>query len=405
MKFEQISQPKRLLFKPWGRWVIPGMIALTLAVTGATVLYGLNFRSQQAAQPSTPDNQTPKLKGVSALGYLRPEGEVVNLSAPMVLNGQGTNRVAKLLVKQGDRVETGQMIAVLDNYASLQAAVDLALKEVEVAQAQLQRVKAGAQSGELNAQAATIAQLEAEQKGQLLMQDRTVARLEAELQNSEIEYNRHLQLFSEGAITASALDQKQLIWRTAQEQLEEAKTDRDRIAASFDQQQKTAQATYDKLAEVRPTDVQVAIAETQRAQAKVDQAKAQLDLAYIRAPIDGQILKIHTRPGEMVGSKGIVAIGQTDRMNAIAEVYELDIHRVRVGQTATITSDALPQPLQGKVIEVGLQINPQERLTTDPTADVDRRVVEVKIQLNSTDSQRVTELTNLQVGVVINHVQ
>ncbi|MEB3358418.1 MAG: efflux RND transporter periplasmic adaptor subunit, partial [Synechococcales bacterium] len=139
----------------------------------------------------------------------------------------------------------------------------------------------------------------------------------------------------------------------------------------------------------------------QRAIADVAKAKADLSLATVRAPLAGQILQIHARPGEVVGDRGIAALGQTRQMNVIAEVYELDVGRVQVGQTATITSDAFPETLQGEVLQVGFQVSPQNVLSTDPVADVDQRVIEVKIRLNPTDSQRVATLTNLQVTVVI----
>ncbi|HBL13695.1 MAG TPA: HlyD family secretion protein, partial [Cyanobacteria bacterium UBA11162] len=171
---------------------------------------------------------------------------------------------------------------------------------------------------------------------------------------------------------------------------------------TFQQQIKSAQSTLNHIAEVRPTDVQVAQAEVNRSLANVAKAKADLELAYIRSPINGQILKIHTRVGETVGNQGIVALGQTKQMNVIAEVYELDVSKLRVGQKATITSNAFSGELQGKVNQIGLQVNPQDVLSTDPTADVDGRIVEVKISLSEADSQRVSSLTNLQVKVLIN---
>ncbi|PSB57228.1 HlyD family secretion protein, partial [filamentous cyanobacterium CCP1] len=93
--------------------------------------------------------------------------------------------------------------------------------------------------------------------------------------------------------------------------------------------------------------------------------------------------------------------GQTHQMNVIAEVYELDINNVQVGQRATMTSHAFSGELHGTVTRTGLQINPQNILSTDPAADVDRRIVEVKIRLDPDDSQRVSSLTNLQVNVLI----
>ncbi|MBD0266181.1 MAG: efflux RND transporter periplasmic adaptor subunit, partial [Tolypothrix sp. Co-bin9] len=274
-------------------------------------------------------------------------------------------------------------------------------EEVKVAQANLAKVKAGAKTGELEAQKATIARLEADLQGQLTAQDNAIARLQADFNNGQIEYQRYRKLFQNGAVTASQLDSKQLTMTTAQEQLAEAKANRNRIEATFQEEIKVAQATLSQIAEVRPTDVQAAQAEISRALANVKKAQADLDLAHIKAPLSGQILKINTRPGETVSDKGIVAVGKTDQMNVVAEVYELDVSKVRIGQKATITSNAFSEKLYGTVSQIGLQVNPQDVLSTDPTADVNRRIVEVKIGLNPADSQKVSAFTNLQVNVVI----
>jgi HlyD family secretion protein len=221
------------------------------------------------------------------------------------------------------------------------------------------------------------------------------------LENAQVEHQRYQELFEAGAVTASQLDNKRLVLETAQKQLEEAQANRTWIETTLQQQIRAAQSTLDQLAEVRPTDVQVAQAEVERAIADVTKAEADLKLAYVYAPTDGQILKIHTRTGELISDKGIVALGQTEQMIVVAEVYELDIGQVQVGQTATITSAAIPQPLHGTVTQVGLQVNPQELLSTNPAADIDRRIVEVEIRLSETDSQIASGLTNLQVDVVI----
>ena len=67
-----------------------------------------------------------------------------------------------------------------------------------------------------------------------------------------------------------------------------------------------------------------------------------------------------------------------------------------------IISDGVVSPLTGIVDEIGLQVGKQDVLGTDPVADADARVVEVKIRLNSEDSQQVAGLTNLKVNVIIN---
>jgi len=400
MKPDLTSETKPLL-KPSGLWIIIAVVIAALVFSGAALHYVLHIQRSSSASSSNLTKVTPSIRAVSALGYIKPEGEVIYLSAPTALNGLGASRVAKLLVKEGDKVKTGQVIAILDNHENLKASLQLAQEQVKVAQANLATVKAGAKTGELAAQKATIARLELELQGQVSAQDKTIARLEAELNNSQTEYQRYRQLFQNGAVTASQLESKQLTMTIVQEQLNEAKVNRNRIEATFQEQIKAAQATLNQIAEIRPTDVQAAQAEIDRAIANVAKTKTDLDLAYIRAPIDGQILKINTRPGEVVGSKGIVALGQTEQMNVVAEVYELDVSKVRTGQKATITSNAFSGKLYGIVTQIGLQVNPQDVLSTDPTADVNSRIVEVKISLDPKSSQKVSAFTNLQVNVII----
>jgi HlyD family secretion protein len=387
------------LFKPAGRWITIGSIVAALALSAVTLRYLLKLQAPQTA--AIPETGT-STQAVSALGYLKPDGEVIYLSAPTNPTGLSASRVAQLLVSEGDRVKANQVIAVLDNLESLQAALNQAKEEVDLARANLAKVRAGAKSGELEAQSATISQLQADLQGQITVQERTIARLNAELENAQVEHQRYRELFEAGAVTASQLDNKRMVLETAEKQIEEAKANRDRIETTLQQQIRAARATLDQLAEVRPTDVQVAQAEVERAIADVIKAEADLKLAYVYAPTDGQILDIHTRTGELIDDKGIVALGQTEQMTVVAEVYELDIGRVQVGQKATITSPAIPEPLHGTVAQVGLQVNPQELLSTNPAADIDRRIVEVEIRLDTADSQKASRLTNLQVDVVIN---
>jgi HlyD family secretion protein len=388
-------------FKPSKLLIIIATAITGIVFTAITLAYVLHFQRDSKVSSPSPVKITPPRTAISALGYLIPEGEVIHLSTPSTLNGLGGSRVAKLLVKEGDKVQTGQIIAILDNYKNLQASLRLALEQVKVAQANLAQVKAGAKTGELEAQKATIEGLEAELQGQLSAQDKTILRLQAGLDTDEAEYQRYHQLFINGAVAASQLDSKQLAMKSSREQLSEAKIHRNRIELTTQRQIKAARATLNKIAEVRPTDVQAAKAEIDRARANVDKVQADLELSYIRTPINGQVLKIHTRPGETVGNKGIVALGKTDQMNVMAEVYELDVNKVRVGQRAIITSNVFSGELYGKVSQVGLQVNPQDVLSTDPTADVNRRIVEVKINLDPESNRKASAFTNLQVNTVI----
>jgi HlyD family secretion protein len=98
-----------------------------------------------------------------------------------------------------------------------------------------------------------------------------------------------------------------------------------------------------------------------------------------------------------------VELGQTEKMLVVAEVYESDIGKVRLGQRATVTSEsqAFVGELSGKVSQVGLQIGKKDVLDTDPAADVDTRVIEVKILLDAEASRKVANLTYSKVLVKI----
>jgi HlyD family secretion protein len=135
------------------------------------------------------------------------------------------------------------------------------------------------------------------------------------------------------------------------------------------------------------------------AQATLDAARAELELALVRAPIAGRVLEVHARAGERVGPEGVVELGRTDEMFAVAEVYETDIGRVKAGQRALVSSPALAKPLAGAVERVGLKIGRLDVVGADPIAKTDARVVEVEIRLD--EPAAVANLTNLQVEVEI----
>ena len=135
------------------------------------------------------------------------------------------------------------------------------------------------------------------------------------------------------------------------------------------------------------------------AEADIRTARARMELSVVRSPLRAQVLEIHAHPGERVGTQGIMEIGQTDRMYAVAEVYETDITAVQVGQSARIITPALREPVTGKVERIALKIGRMDALGTDPIAKTDARVVEVFILLD--EPEALSALTNMQVEVEI----
>ncbi|MBD1845425.1 ABC exporter membrane fusion protein [Cyanobacteria bacterium FACHB-63] len=383
-----------IFLKPKNRlWLGIGIATL---ITGGTSFYAVSqFSPRPAAQPV---EAAPTARKIAALGRLEPEAEIIKLSAPIALDG---DRVSQLLVKQGDRVSKGQIIAILDSRDKLQNALDQAREQVQVAQAKLAQVKAGAKTGEIEAQQATITRLQADRQGEIAAQAAEINRWQAEVRTAQAEFDRFNKLYQQGAIAASNLDSKRLALDTAQAQLRQAQAKQNQAANSLEAQLSEARATLNRIEEVRPVDVKTVATEVSSAIAAMKRAETELEQAYIRAPIAGQILKVHTRTGEKISDSGIADLAQNAQMVAVAEVYQSDIANVKVGQTATITGQAFSGELQGTVSEVGLQVNKQEVFSNQPGENLDRRVIDVKIRLTPEASQRVSSLTNLQVQTAI----
>ena len=371
------------------------IVGLALIVGGVTVYKTI---SANTTQTEAPIQTMPEVKTVTALGRLEPAGEIVEVS---VSSGAQGNRIDELLVKEGDKIKKGQTIAILDSRDRLEAALNQSQEQVGMTRANLNLVKAGAKTGEIKAQQAAIAKIEAERNNNIIAQQATVSRIKAELNNAQIEYRRYEQLYNDGAISASEKDSRYLTLTTTKEQLAEAQANLKRIESSQQEQIAQAKATLNQIAEVRPVDLAVAQAEVRQAQAAVKTARAELDRAYIKSPQAGTVIKTMVRPGEIVNDGGIARIGQIDRMYAVAEIYQSDINKIEVGQSVTVTSSAIDGKLQGEVERVGLEIERQNVVNTDPTANIDARVVEVKVKLDETSSQKVAGLTNLQVNVRI----
>jgi HlyD family secretion protein len=139
------------------------------------------------------------------------------------------------------------------------------------------------------------------------------------------------------------------------------------------------------------------------AQARVQLRKVQSDLAQseLRSPIDATVLRIQARPGERPGDSGILELGNTDQMEAVAEVYESDINRVRVGQPATLISEngGLTTTLKARVVRITPQVRQRQVVSTNPTGDADARVVEVRLALDPSDLTKVRQLAGLKVIV------
>lgn len=109
-----------------------------------------------------------------------------------------------------------------------------------------------------------------------------------------------------------------------------------------------AQRAYDRVKD-GPNAADVAAA-----QARVDAAQATLNAALIKAPFNGTITQADPMPGDQV-SAGTTAFRIDDLSSLLVDVQvsEIDINNVSVGQSVSVTFDAIPnKTYNGKVTEV-----------------------------------------------------
>jgi HlyD family secretion protein len=352
-------------------------LALGCLSLGLGAFYAITFnsKSENAATVSTRNQPITSDRAISALGRLEPEGEVIRVASP---SGLGSARVAKLMVKEGDFVQKGQILAQLDSYERSQAELLSAQSQVREQESILAQVKAGAKAGDISAQ-----------RRQVLAAEANLQRLQAEYQIAQSDLQRYESLYRDGAVSAITLDSFRLRQQSLEHQIKQA-----------EQQVEQAKAQLTSIAEVRPTDIQIAEARLQTALLNVRRAAVNVELSQVRSPISGQVLKIHAKEGENISpNEGLLELGNTRQMYAVAEVYETEIGNVRVGQKAEVSSEAFAGVLTGTVERVGLRVAKNDVLGTDPAARTDVRVVEVKIRLD--DSSQVSGLSNLQVTVRI----
>jgi len=379
-------------------WLMGTAIALFMGSVG-TYLIVSQIQGNDPSPETTTVVSAPQ--AVTALGRIEPQGEVIKLS---VANAQDS-RVNQLKVEEGEWVEAGQIIAILQGLDQKQAELDQAQQNVKIYQARLAQVEAGeAKLAEIAAQEAVINQLKAQLRTETLEREAEIASVQAELRNAKQNYQRYQMLHQEGAVDTAARDDRRETFETTQAALQEAQAHVETTRLTLQERIRQEEALLKTLKEVRPVDRQEAQAELAHAIAQVKRIEAELEDFYVRVPIAGQILKINTRVGEQVNtSEGIVELGQTKQMYAIAEVYETDVKLVQPEQRATIISEygGFTGEIRGTVEQVGMQIKKQDVIDADPTADKDARVVEVEVRIDSEDNEKVAGLTNLQVRITI----
>lgn len=318
--------------------VLAGMMSSVLVVT----------QIQADSAPAQPQPAiAPLIAGdylVAAPGRVEPASEEVRLAASV--NGL----LSEVLVKPGDHVRRGDVVARLES-AAYRAQLEKAQAELRLQEAQLQRLLNGARMEERrDARAAVMAARAVEE-------------------NASAERERRRKLSTQGVVSQSALDQAEREYAVAH------------------QNRKSAEERYALINEpARDEDVAMAQARIAAARAACDAAQAELDKTVIRSPIDGTVLRTYRHPGELLSvfvDQPILTVGDLSHLYVRAEIDEADVAKVRPGLPAYVTAQAYgSRRFSGHVLRVGQTLGRKKIRTGEPKERADSNVLEVLIALD-----------------------
>ncbi|PZO43811.1 MAG: efflux transporter periplasmic adaptor subunit [Pseudanabaena frigida] len=346
---DELDRPKKTFMGKW-RWRI-AIVLILLAVGGGSYYAYTQLIAPANNQSTRRRDRVVSIKRadlpiiVTANGTIQPE-KSINVSP----KSQG--RLKSLLVKEGQTVTTGQILAYMDESNTL-GQITQADGQLAAAQASLDLLRAGNRSQD-------IAQAQA-----------NLTNAQATLEQSQIVFRQNQQLFKEGAIASRDLDAS----RTTME-ANLAKVTQAREALSLQQ------------AGSRPEEIDRAQAQVVAAAGTLQSVQADLEDTIIRAPFDGVVVRKYADPGSFVSpatsgsavssatSSSILALASNNQV--VANVAEANIAQIAVGQEVTLQVDAYPnKKFVGRVVS----ISPQAIVTQNVTS------FEVKAEITSKDKQ------------------
>jgi multidrug resistance efflux pump len=193
----------------------------------------------------------------------------------------------------------------------------------------------------------------------------------ADLQRDLAERARRLK--PSGAMSQEDVTQRALSLEVARQQLAQAEADHALLRAGAWEPDKT-----------------IARAAVTQARALVRQTKTEIERALVRAPVDGDVLKVNVRPGEYAGTppgQPLVVLGNLRRLHVRVDVNEQDIDRFRPQAAAlAVTRGKARREYVLRFVRLEPYVVPKKSLTGDNTERVDTRVLQVIYAIDGPDA-------------------
>jgi HlyD family secretion protein len=240
----------------------------------------------------------------------------------VIVSAQIQGQLAQLLVKEGDTVQAGQLVAVIEP-EELRADKAFYAQTEQGTAAQVQQAEAALQYQEkqtrdqIRQAEAALASTQAQQ-----------AEAEADLELDRVNLERAEGLFKQSIVSAQSLDQARATYAAQKAHVESLRkqVDAQRAAVAL------AHANEDQITVRRN---ELLSMQRQLAAVGAQKSKAQVRLNYteIRAPIPGFVASLPARQGEVVSiAQPILEIINPDDLWVRVDVEETYIDRLRLGE-------------------------------------------------------------------------
>jgi multidrug efflux pump subunit AcrA (membrane-fusion protein) len=339
---------------------------ILILIVGAILLGIAGFIGYQAFLAPVPPTPTP-------ITTVKSDDEIVSAQAFVVplhhsdLAFRSGGRVVEVLVAEGDQVKQGQALIKLQD-DTLQAAVAQAQAALNVAKANEDLVNEAARSEEIAQAEAAVRAAQAQVTAVSAERDRltgggtaaTIAAAQSQLAAALVEQKLAQDTLDKLPDYVHGTPEEQLNYRVhaANEAVNAAQKNLDGALSGSSQQVKAAQsnvaaaiaqrdmaaAQLDQLKKgATPAQRDVAKANTAQAQAALDAALAALDEATLKAPFDGTVAYNNIDVGQVIGAgQLVISVADLNHWGVDTDdLSEVDIVLVQVGQSASITLDAL----------------------------------------------------------------
>jgi HlyD family secretion protein len=282
-------------------------------------------------------------------------------------------RVEERLASEGETVEAGQIVALLDKSELVQE-VALQQAEVEAAKSALAELEAGSRSEEIAQAEAAVEKAQARldellagaRPQEVAVAEATVQRAQAEAENLQVEYERHRRLRNESVTSQQEYDAAKTAYEMAKTRLQEAKEQLKLIKEGPRKEEieqaraalKEAQEQYALVkAGPRKETIDQARARLQQTKEALALAETRLSYATLRSPLSGVVLSESIEPGEYVApGTPVVTVGDLKNVWLRTYINETDLGRIKVGQRVRVTTDTYPDKhYEGRVSFIASQ--------------------------------------------------